>query len=326
MPRKAFIFGNGLGMALDPQRFSLRRAMMEVWNSPHLLDENQKNLISQTLGGDGAIPQDEDQLDTLHQVVTACKTLNKISGRDIHWLSELGQQFPYAVANYLHKVAAHLHLHTETLPEEFSSSLIEYIRRTNSHVATLNYDKLLYDAFLDANILNGFDGSLVDGVTTLGFSPENLERRYQRNFGYYLHLHGSPLYYDEHGVTYKHQRNQLDMHSHNGSEHIVLTHVAHKKSVIAASRILSTYWTYLQRALSESTEIYLVGYSGNDSHLNEIISLHGTNKTVKIIEWHGNFTENEKHAYWNSKLRCQFLHYHCDNILEFNHWQNMNRT
>ena len=55
------------------------------------------------------------------------------------------------------------------------------------------------------------------------------------------------------------------------SNHLVLTHVAHKASVIAASPVLSAYWTRLAEACQEAQAIVLVGYSGGDVHLNQLI-------------------------------------------------------
>jgi hypothetical protein len=79
--------------------------------------------------------------------------------------------------------------------------LINFVSSTKSHVATLNYDKLLYEEFINAGICSGFSGQLVDGFTSSGFDSSNLVRLYGRNFGYYMHLHGSPLFKDIGGLT-----------------------------------------------------------------------------------------------------------------------------
>ena len=100
MPRKTLIFGNGLGMALDPKHFSLTNAMAEIWNDPFAISDVHKDLISQCLGGNGAIPQREDQLDPLHLVISACRTLSSINmsqRMNVHWLCQEGQHFPVAV-------------------------------------------------------------------------------------------------------------------------------------------------------------------------------------------------------------------------------------
>lgn len=301
--RKALIFGNGLGMALNPDAFNLTRVMHDVWNMAHFLTPDDKRLISLTLGSETAIPQNEEQLDVLHQAVTACKILKGILSPDLHWLSEHGQRFPIAVAKYLHVVASRLHLTDEDLPQQFMNSLTDFIRRTNSHVATLNYDRLLYGEFIDRGILAGYDGNLLDGITNAGFHPDNLERLHGRTFGYYLHLHGSPLFYTQRGGQInKLQRHEISTFTANPSEHIVLTHVAHKRSVISASPILTTYWHYLHRALQEASEIIVVGYSGLDLHLNDVISIYGS-KPIRVIEWSGNHNYANRLAYWKAEFK-----------------------
>ncbi|HBO4004414.1 TPA: hypothetical protein ACUT5J_000192 [Pseudomonas aeruginosa] len=302
--RKALIFGNGLGMALAPQHFNLAQVMHDVWNIAHFLTPEDKRLISLTLGHENAIPQNEDQLDILHQAVVACKTLNRILSPNLHWLTEQGQRFPVAVAKYMHMVSSRLHLTDADLPAPFLTALTNFIRQTNSHVATLNYDRLLYSSFIDCGILSGYDGNLVDGVTNRGFDPGNLERLWGRTFGYYLHLHGSPLFYtDTDGQIRKLQRHEISTFTANPSEHIVLTHVAHKRSVISASPILTAYWHYLHRALQEATQIVIVGYSGCDLHLNELIAMYGAYKPIRVIEWAANHNHPIRLSHWQATFK-----------------------
>lgn len=326
MPRKTLIFGNGLGMALDPRHFSLTNAMADVWADPFAVPDVQKQLISQCIGGNGAIPQREDQLDPLHLVISACKTLASINmsqRMDVHWLSQEGQQFPIAVANYIHKVATRLHLYGGELPPAFLGPLIDFVRRTRSHIATLNYDKLLYGAFLDAGLMAGyFDTALVDGMLGGGFSSEALERRYGNNYGYYLHLHGSPLFFDHHGIARKRDRHELNPFSPEGSDHIVLTHVRHKRSVIGASIVLSAYWSYLNLCLNESEEIIVFGYSGEDLHLNDFIAAYAQSRRVVVVEWNGSGETGQRRWFWTQAFKTNNLHYwHLPNILDFNQWE-----
>ena len=326
MTRKTLIFGNGLGMALDPQHFSLTNAMASVWNDPFAISQVHKILISQCLGGNGQIPQREDQLDPLHLVISACKTLNSINmsqGMNVHWLSQEGQHFPVAVGNYIHKVATKLHLYNNGLPQAFLDPLINFLRQTKSHIATLNYDKLLYGAFLDADLMRSYyDTTLVDGMVGGGFSSDALVRLYGNNFGYYLHLHGSPLFFDHYGLARKRDRNQLNQFSPEGSDHLALTHVRHKRSVIGASIVLSTYWNYLNLSLNESQEIIVFGYSGDDDHLNDVIAAYAQSRPVKIIEWNGlNQSQSQRIIYWQTKFKTNNLyHYYLPNILTFNQW------
>ncbi|MFP1872111.1 hypothetical protein ACLEDV_09135 [Lonsdalea quercina] len=319
MARKLLIFGNGLGMALDHEHFSLAAALEEIWNRPNFLKDEQKTLIEQCLQRRGA-PTGEHELDTLHQAITYCKALRQIGKGDVHWLTKYGLDFPDITAIYIHKVATRLHNYDGILPLEFERNLIQFIINTSSHVATLNYDRLLYNSFIENDIFNGYSGHLVDGILDKGFSSEALERRYGNNFGYYLHLHGSPLFFNDGQRVMKLSRPQLTLDQDVASEHIVLTHIKRKPSVIAASHVLSTYWDYLQFALSESEEIILFGYSGCDDHLNILLRPYLDSKRLRVIEWSGAGEQGKRETYWQKILGQGISVIRFDNITDFTDW------
>lgn len=320
MARKLIIFGNGLGMSLDPQHFSLQAALENIWNKDGVLTDEQKKLITRCLGKDGA-PEGEHELDLLHQAISYCKSLNKIGDGDIHWLTEDGQSFPEITATYIHKVATLLHNYDGELPHEFYEPLIEFVKRTKSHVATLNYDKLLYNSFIDNNVFNGYSGYLVDGMIDQGFSSDTLVRMYGNDFGYYLHLHGSPLFVERDNCIRKLSRQQLTINRNESSQHIVLTHVKHKPSVISASEALTTYWDYLRSALEEAEEVILFGYSGLDEHLNVLLKPYLKHINSRIIEWDGAGTQDEREAFWLSELGSNLITVlRLKNITDFVDW------
>ncbi|MDZ4298795.1 MAG: DUF4917 family protein [Moraxellaceae bacterium] len=319
MGRKLIIFGNGLGMALNREHFSLAAALEDIWNRPDFLTEEQKQLIERCLQRGGA-PEGEHELDTLHQAITYCKALSQIGEGDVHWLTDDGLNFPEVTATYIHKVATKLHNYEGNLPDVFETHLIQFIKTTLSHVATLNYDKLLYSSFIDNDVFNGYRGYLVDGMLDQGFSSEYLERKYGNSFGYYLHLHGSPLFINRNQEVVKLARHQLTEERNEASEHIVLTHIKRKPSVIAASQVLSTYWDYLQFALSESEEIILFGYSGLDVHLNVLLRPYLNSKPLRIVEWSGAGDQGVREAYWQTTLGQAVVVTRLDNISEFIDW------
>ena len=198
MTRQTLIFGNGLGMALDPNFFSLDQAIGRVWEAEGVLDPKSKVLIRQCLVQDEDTdrPHGEADLDNLHLVVSACDFLGRTGAGEIHWLSEYGRRFPLAVRRFIYKTAHHFHQRDFGLPLDFTVPLADFIHETNSHVATLNYDNLLYQPMIEARVLDGYNGALVDGLISSGFREENLERKFGRRFGFYMHLHGSPLFVD----------------------------------------------------------------------------------------------------------------------------------
>ena len=322
MARKTLIFGNGLGMALDYTHFSLARAMEAVWEHPVYLPANQKQMISQCVGNGGASPEGEDQLDMLHSIVTACAAINRLEDDNAQWLTADGKSFPKAVSRYILKVATNLHNYHGKLPDEFLEPLFAFLRNTNSNIATLNYDRLLYGALVDDYLLAGYNGNLVDGMWDDGFNEDNLVRKFGNNFGYYMHLHGSPLFYDTpYGTTKKLTRDQLTMLTEKNSSHIVLTHVKHKTSVIDASNVLSTYWKYLHSACHESEEIIVFGYSGLDTHLNRVIAAYAQSKPVRVIEWEGAGPLNQRQQFWGNCLSSEKIKLiQLENILDFVGW------
>ena len=70
MTRKLIIFGNGLGMSIDPNHFSLNRALNDIWDKDNFLTVDQKTLIQNCIDQQRA-PEGEEELDILHRVVTA---------------------------------------------------------------------------------------------------------------------------------------------------------------------------------------------------------------------------------------------------------------
>lgn len=305
MSRKLLIFGNGLGMAIDSNHYSLNNALNTVWNDTSMWSDIQHRGLIQNCIPTGNCPVSENELDKLHLVSTSCDFLNGFpnAANNIHWLSSYGKDFTEAVQEYIHTVASHLFDSSNTLPSNFKNALIDFIKNTKSHVATLNYDKLLYDEFIKEEICKGYSGYLVDGFYDTGFAPSNMERLFGRDFGYYMHLHGCPLFKDISGITYKLKTSQISTNNIFGSKHIVLTHIPHKPSVITASEVLSTYWSYLILSLSEVKEIILFGYSGCDIHLNKILKVHASSKNKKIIEWDGDGqTTQQRQQFWDSEL------------------------
>tara|TARA_R110002020_G_scaffold444479_1_gene656132 strand:- start:2737 stop:3708 length:972 start_codon:yes stop_codon:yes gene_type:complete len=323
MSRKLLIFGNGLGMAIDHSHFSLTNALNTVWADDSLWSDTiHRDLIENCIPSNQC-PVSEEDLDKLYLVSTSCDYLDDIPNTNTgkHWLSNYGHEFTNAVQEYIHTVSSYLFDYTNSLPASFKDPLIDFIRDTKSHVATLNYDKLLYEAFIDAGVCNGFSGELVDGFLGSGFDGSNLVRKHGNRFGYYMHLHGSPLFKDVNNKTYKLNISNISTGNIFSSKHIVLTHIPHKPSVITASKVLSTYWNYLILSLSEVDEIILFGYSGCDTHLNEILKIHANSQTKRIVEWDGDsFTTQQRQDFWDKELGNNVTLQRMSDITNFTLW------
>lgn len=319
MSRKTVIFGNGLGMALSPQKFSLQYALDQVWNDTDVLDETQKELIRACLPKGQNQPCAENDLDTLQSALSACDFLAGIHCESTHWLNQHGHDFRVAVRQLIYQTAKQFHLMGCLLPDAFLNPFCDFVSRTKSHVCTLNYDNLLYGPMTDRRrgVFDGYN-VLVDGFLKGNFNEENLERKHTNNFGYYLHLHGSPLFYEDAGTVKKcSQGCFLETVKHSP---IVLTHVKHKPMVIADSLFLLCYWLCLRKAIRESDEVILFGYSGLDEHLNDEVRL---SKRIQIVEWNGSGEQMAREEFWRKKLghdENDLKLLQLANILDFTDW------
>jgi hypothetical protein len=331
--RKLVIFGNGLGRALDDEFFQLERALMNAWADPTILNDDQKSLIHHCLPMDvievapDYAPKSELELDRLQRVLAACDELTKHETENgASWLTDDGKMFPFAIRSYIHRAASYFHGGGHALPNEFAESLRTWILKSRSHVATLNYDELLYRAFINTPACQGYS-CLLDGFVP-DFKVENLSRYNPAQQSYYLHLHGSPLYFNSTlGDLRKASLSQLPSIEGHSSSHLVLTHVDHKAAVISASPILREYWKCLEVAMSEASGVVLFGYGGGDTHLNLLISRHFREKQVEIVErktpnWQGQESVNVQCQKWQNLLGVKrVVGFLLDDILSHRSWE-----
>lgn len=307
--RTTVLVSNGLGMALDPTYFSLNAGLSSVWAEagPDCLTSDDRVRIARLAGlpDTNSAPSSEDQLLMLHRVISACDFLNSVSISGLPWLTDEAQPFPNAVRAFIGKVALYFHEYPKPLEGSFVDRLCEFLSSTPCHIATLNYDNLLYQPLIEREVLKGYSGILVDGFHEPGFNRDNLEKKYGREFGWYLHLHGSPLFVsDATGAIRKLKQSEKDSveDAKDGAayRHVVLTHFRFKPEVILQSMLLSAYWDYFRKALAESSRLIIFGYSGFDRHVNEAISemLEWDSIRVIIVEWRNPASEDEERLVW----------------------------
>lgn len=330
--RSLYIFGNGLGMALSSDAFNLPIVLKDVWDSD-VLELDQKNLILACLPSDVKRPTSEEQLARLQDMVDACEILSTIRNTESgHWLSEQGLRFPSAIYRLNYSVARRMHVATSTgtstksarykLPAHFVKPFADVIKRTSSHVATLNYDSLLASSLRDAGLFEGEDPILFDGFCNAVFDRKNLFRK--NGFGgWYLHLHGSPAFTGKVGSKPRKISDQTIRNKKipsNSGRHLVLTHFSHKPRIIASSEILNIYWEFLKIAINESQRILLFGYSGNDIHLNRIISQARDDKVVSVVDWLGSGEASERQRFWDDQFGGRIELTLLEDIFNFSEW------
>lgn len=312
---------------MDNGYYDLGNATKVAWADDTTLNEEQRQLIRRCLPKPDLIDDEngapgEHHLDSLQRVLAACDEISKFEEGDDGWLTEKGRAFPSAIRSFIHRTASYFHESPHFLSHEFLNPLREHILQSRSHVATLNYDELLYRGFIGADVFQGYS-CLIDGFTRSGFSETNLERKRPDHQSFYLHLHGSPLYFeDSDGNLRKAELRKLPVIHGYSSTHIVLTEVKHKASVIQSSEILRVYWKRLKEAIQEVEGVMLVGYGGGDTHLNELVRANFSGKQVEVVERdkpeYGNLDDRQsRHAFWKRRLgQAHMLHWQ-KNICEF---------
>lgn len=313
-------------MTLDSNYFSLSSGLAAAWLGNSTLTPQQKDLVVSAIPGLSPTdyPRSEEELDTLQVAMVAADFLRSFETDRVRWLSDTSRDIPHAFRQYVHAVGAYFHRHGKMLPNEFVLPLVEFVKNTKSHVAVLNYDNLLYDAFIQEEVVHGFDGTLLDGFLSNGFDKKNLDRYSELKHGWYLHLHGSPLFVDDKKLTGQERINLKKLEPTERS-HIVLTHVEHKPLIIESSNILREYWKYFGTALDESQKIVLFGYSGSDTHLNEALQRRCRGKRICVVERKCNRALSDRIGYWRTKLEgCDNPTVHQrDSILTFTDWNNL---
>ncbi|MCV2893530.1 SIR2 family protein [Lentibacter sp. XHP0401] len=310
--------------------------MSATWNNEETLTIAEKKLIASSMEGveEANGPNTEDELLGAQLALMACEILqHAVNDESLeHWLTEDAMGYPRALQRYTYEIAKYFHTVPEAVTNcerwrDFIESFVEFVWETKSHIATLNYDTLLYGPFNDGVVVDGvtkrlcsgFNGVLLDGYTNgLGFDKENLLRHNIANKAFYMHLHGSPLFVDgNNGQARKLTRHELEINGGDSRSHIVLTHGQMKPTVIASSPVLRMYWDKLPLALEEAEEIIVFGYSGADEHLNKLVKEHRKETPLKVIERRH---DEDRANYWSTRLGANAEVIPMDDILSFRNW------
>ena len=160
--------------------------------------------------------------------------------------------------------------------------------QTSSHlITTIFFTKhfLEHQFFANHFLRDGFFDGELDFATHEGYFDANRE-------GWFLHLHGSPLFVTREGEPKKITRDKLADYAGENSFHVVLTNADSKPSVIESSSILTQYWQKLDELLRDAEKITLFGYGGEDKHLNRLVGLNNT-AHIRVVCRSGDRTEEE---------------------------------
>lgn len=264
----------------------------------NLRSRKLRKIIKDYLGN--RTPENEEDLQKIQAQIFKIINIQE-STKNLHPLIRKNleinlQKFKLDYFAYLYEVAKYFYrqdILTNQKFKDFAQRFAEHIKSYKrkgiiTHVATLNYDRLLYKEFLKHKILvNSFkDTFLVDGFTDkLGFDKENLSKKYRNIFGWYIHLHGSPLYYTnlkESRIEKSKINDDLNFNKETRN-HIILCDPKQKYEAIQHAILLRTYFDYFERAIEEADKIVIIGYGGDDVHVNEVIKKFAKKKGALLI-------------------------------------------
>lgn len=309
------LIGNGLGMSIDADYFRMDRGIEQAWSQ---LSVDQQNRIMHIVSDQSPI-DDENQLDKHYAVVQACLMLSRLEKKSrLAWLIPEARSFPNDFREFIANTAWHFYKYPTDFTEQtiltrlnkFIERLINFITRQKTHIVTLNYDALIYHQIIKSNELKS---KLTDGFNTkqTGFHSSILSSRP----GYYLHLHGSPLFYtDLHSGEINKNREDNENHLR---EHLILCNTSLKRRLISSSLLLNCYWDFYKEALYQSDKIILFGYSGNDTHVNEEISnVYNSHREIIIVEYPDQQMEKSaREKDWSKKLKLPENYFNDTNLI-----------
>ena len=312
------LVGNGLGMAIDCNYFSLGKAAdgvikeLDEASNQHVEHFNLHNLKNEDFHG----------LEKLQASVASVKQLQNDFDSS---LTNVGRGVVPFGKKFICDISAHFgsYIVNDQKYFTFVALLSEYIKSNTSSLITLNYDLLLYRSLLENKIMNGLNGKLIDGFTNDGFNLENLFPHNSEKFGAYIHLHGSPLFYnDSDGNIKKHNPRVLKFDATDEQDHIVLGPTKMKPYLISRSTLLNDYWKVFDSIIRKSQKILIYGYSGGDEHINKLISERFTSDEAKpeitVVEWD---QSGNNEVFWKQKFnidsKTTLNHVPLSNILDY---------
>lgn len=308
-----YFIGNGIGMALnitdeDNQNiFSLEYAMKQAYQNSQ--NKSELKTVITNIAGE-CPPKDEDELRHLQRWLWSIekeiindennKSLIKEYFFDIaHWFSDIY----FDKENKVLKSSSQKTIN-ESSSNDFSS-FIKYLskriiesseNKEKIHIATSNYDKLLYSGFYAQEIFNkkGTKYLLCDAPKIAPIDGP-----------WFLHLHGTLLFNtNEDGIPSKSDIFKDLKKNWNKREHFILTDRNFKHSKILESPILKKYWEiFKDRVLKETSKLIIIGYGGNDPHINDAIR-NSAVREIHVLEYDKKgFKKAVRTQFWESKFK-----------------------
>lgn len=345
------LIGNGLGMGLLSNCFSLSETLSSAWEDSDLNLSQKFKTFCRQFSKDSLLPTQEEQIDEMHLFFDS---LNRIREMNKVYTNKINVELFEFSTEYIklsHYIVDHFSRCDQAIAfsDQYSTYIIllqnltdfiktSYFKSIKTNIFTTNYDNLLYKAFLNDNEIFGgsFQNSkLIDGFYKKNtnkhpiFSPENIWNN-ELNHGLYIHLHGNPHFYeDEDGNVCKSKRHEPSLDQ--SINHIVLCATSQKIRHISSSSFLQSYFEMFQYRLKASKAIVLFGCAGSDKHINKIIKrLKRRDSKIYVVEWEGahdkrikdrNTCMSNAEQFWSTELgindSSQIKHFPLESIFTF---------
>ncbi|MEG3660532.1 hypothetical protein [Celeribacter halophilus] len=210
MSRKLIVVGNGLGMAIAPKQFGLKPVMQRVWREG--LEEDERKLLAKHFRD---IDEDNGPSEERHLMVAQvavimpemveetpsshAKSLKRwfTAPEELDEIKEALNNYCYAIAKRLFEcVRSNDMFFPPNIQWDVCQAYTSLSRLMGDssgapHITTLNYDGFLYTGQLFEHYTDGF---LKNGGNLPVWQNKFAQRKPR-----YLHLHGSPLFWEAEG-------------------------------------------------------------------------------------------------------------------------------
>lgn len=192
--------------------------------------------------------------------------------------------------------------------EKFTKGLTDFIKKefelnkkniVHPSIFTLNYDTLLYQSLYHHNcfesgnpiLIDGLHGTEKKGIREIIHKMKDHSKFEKKTEGssYFLNLHGSILLEsskNERGGTLFCKARYNTSPKLLKNPLIILTAPKHKVESISNSPLLSEYWRLFESSLFKTDTLFLAGYAGNDTHIQDLILdwMLSSKKKIIVIE------------------------------------------
>lgn len=293
------LIGNGLGRAFNNEGFATECILKRLFDpsTPYLQPETL-NFFKRLFRN--SFPQNEEELGLVEELNDALDIIGRLPFRiflcdhtlqtdvftDKAFKHDFANCFSDLKTNFLKSIqesSDHV-INDKKDYAVFAENLRKFIKSTLPTIATLNYDILLYDAFLKPPFLDDVFTQKENGYTD-GFlkEPQSKELpkfvddffKFSDSRKTYLHLHGAYFYTQQKSTTEEKIIKQHVNYVPNPKEDSLVILTSQKKKIqnifSSPKDFFRIYSGYFFEKIIEAKHIIIFGYGGRDEYLNTTV-------------------------------------------------------